>query len=168
MNKDKQKKKGEEGHGGRLGVLLIVVGIIVFASACTSTALSVFYGLGEDTELELHEEAQDFLFELRSYHGLQVQGKPPGFWEASSVLRVTPQDLQLEFVPSFSFMIEIIDSDPEDTGYSRSQDGGNPISTEEMPEDPQEGPVICYTAVNIQVSIGEVHGASVILTVWND
>ena len=150
------------------GLALVMVGIVVF-SGSSIYASELYDRPSGQISTGLEAEAWDMLQDIRESEALVSEGLGAGLFDPQKVLTVEAMDLEVEGREALEFRLEIIDVSGREDVYSRSIAKGDPIQTSEPPMVVEEGKMVeLHSAASIFVGPDEVHGARIVLLVWED
>jgi hypothetical protein len=147
------------------GMALVMVGIIVFSGSCIY-ASELYDRPSSQVSTGLEAKAWDILQDIRESEALVSEGLGAGLFDPQKVLTVQAKDLETE---DLEFRLEIIDVSGREDVYSRSIAKGDAIQTSEPPMVVEEGKLVeLHSAASIFVGPDDVHGARMVLMVWED
>ena len=150
------------------GMALVMIGIIVFSGSCIY-ASELYDGPSSQVSPDLEAQAWNMLQDIRESDALVLEGLGAGLFDPQKVLTVEAKDLETKKAKDLEFRLEIIDVSGREDIYSRSIAKGDPIQTSEPPMVVEEGKLVeLHSAASIYAGPDEVHGARMVLMVWED
>jgi len=148
------------------GIALVMVGIIVFSGSCIY-ASELYDRPSTQTSTGLEAEAWELLEEIRENDALLTEDRGAGLFDPQKILTVEARDLEVDHLKDLEFRLEIIDISGREELFTRSIAKGDQIQTSEPPMVVEEGELVSlHSAASIFVGPDEVHGARLVLTVW--
>jgi hypothetical protein len=148
------------------GFALVLVGILIFSGSCIY-ASDQYENPTAQESTELEDRAWDLMRQIRESDSLLTDAGAAGVFDAKKVKSVQAQDMALEGLGSLQFQLEIIDVHDHGVAYSRSIAYSNSIQTANPPSVVEEGKLVTiHSAVTVFVRPDEIHGAQLVLRVW--